>query len=493
MTMTASAPPEQDAEVASEPELSRVSVLVGRVLLDVGLPAEATVSAVVGDVIELANAHSSPASGGSGAVYDSTGGRWTLARVGAQAFEPSRTLRDVGVADGDLLVIREIDAPAAPLLFDDVDADSADGRRDRVASAVRCLPVVALCVVGSVVAMVLLALRSPTPPVAGAAVTLGVLGLAVVTLLRQRGLANPRDATWLTAAALPPIFGGSLYVIPGATELTSLPMAFALTALAALLVVLVTDTGRTLFTGVVGLSLAGAPVVTSMLLWQPPVRSVGALAAMASVVVIYLAPRITVLLSRVPIPPVPTAGEPLDDIDTQGGTTVEGVNAVGRQIIPTERDMLDRVGRANHHLTGILGAATVVAVTGSYFAVDVSNGFFWQGTAFAMIVAVVLCLRGRSHHELLQAGMLIGGGMLCAVAVIVKTATFLPGWQVNAAVMLVGLAGVVALCGLVAPRIAFSPVMRRQVELAEYIAIGLLFPLCFWVTRLYAFFRELEI
>jgi type VII secretion integral membrane protein EccD len=491
MTMTAPAPPEPDAEVASEPELSRVSVLVGRVLLDVGLPAEATVSAVVGDVIQLANAQSSPASGGSGAGYDSTGGRWTLARIGAQAFEPSRTLRDVGVADGDLLVIREIDAPAAPLLFDDVDPDTQ--RDSRAASVMRGLPVVALCVVGSVVAAVLLALRSPTPPVATAAVALGALGLAVVSLLRHRGLASPRDATWLAAAALPPIFGGSLHVIPGATELTSLPMAFALTALAALLVVLVTDTGRTLFTGVVGLSLAGAPVVTSMLLWQPPVRSVGALAAMASVVVIYLAPRITVLLSRVPIPPVPTAGEPLDDIDTQGGTTVEGVNAVGRQIIPTERDMLDRVGRANHYLTGILGAATVVAVTGSYFAVDVSNGFFWQGTAFAMIVAVVLCLRGRSHHELLQAGMLIGGGMLCAVAVIVKTATFLPGWQVNAAVMLVGLAGVVALCGLVAPRIAFSPVMRRQVELAEYIAIGLLFPLCFWVTRLYAFFRELEI
>jgi type VII secretion integral membrane protein EccD len=463
------------------------------VLLDAGLPAEATVSAVVGDVIELANAQSSLESGGSGALYDSTGGRWTLARVGAQAFEPSRTLRDVGVADGDLLVIREIDAPAAPLLFDDVDADSAEGQRDsRVASAVRCLPV-ALCVVGSVVAMVLLALRSPTPPVAAAAVALGLLGLAVVTLLRHRGVASPRDATWLTAAALPPIFGGSLYAIPGGAVLTALPMAFALTALAALLVLLITDTGRTFFTGVVGLSLVGAPAITSMLLWQPPVRSVGALAAMASVVVIYLAPRITVLLSRVPIPPVPTAGEPLDDIDTQGGTTVEGVNAVGRQIVPTERDMLDRVGRANRYLTGILGAATVVAATGSYFAVDVSNGFFWQGAAFAMIVAVVLCLRGRSHHELLQAGMLIGGGMTCALAVIVKTATFLPGWQVNAAVMLVGLAGVVAVCGLVAPRIAFSPVMRRQVELAEYIAIGLLFPLCFWVTRLYAFFRELEI
>ncbi|MCP9271568.1 type VII secretion integral membrane protein EccD [Mycolicibacterium arenosum] len=489
MTMTAPAPPGVDTEVVTEPELSRVSVLVGETLLDVGLPADAPVSAIVGDVIGLANAQASLASGGSGAVYDDTDGRWTLARVGLQPFEPSRSLRDVGVVDGDLLLVREVGTPTAPALFDDVDAYAQGDDQ------VRGFPIIALCVVGSAVASVLLALGTPTPTpsVATVAVVLGVLGLAVVCLLRHRGLAGPRDAMWLSAAALPPILAGSLFVIPGGTELTSLPMAVAITALAALLMVLVADTGRALCTGLVGVALVGAPAVVFLLLWHPPIRSVAALAAMAAVVAIYLAPRITILLSRVPIPPVPTAGEPLDDIDTQGGTTVEGVNAVGRQVIPTEHDMLDRVGRANRYLTGILGAATVVAVTGSYFAVDISNGFFWQGTAFALTVAVVLCLRGRSHHELQQAGMLIGGGMMCALAVIVKTATFLPGWQVNAAAMLVALSVVVAMCGLAAPRIAFSPVMRRQVELAEYLAIGMLFPLCFWVTRLYAFFRELQI
>ncbi len=35
--------------------------------------------------------------------------------------------------------------------------------------------------------------------------------------------------------------------------------------------------------------------------------------------------------------------------------------------------------------------------------------------------------------------------------------------------------------------------MRRWVEILEYIAIGLMFPLCFWIIRLYAFFRELRI
>jgi hypothetical protein len=48
-------------------------------------------------------------------------------------------------------------------------------------------------------------------------------------------------------------------------------------------------------------------------------------------------------------------------------------------------------------------------------------------------------------------------------------------------------------CGLIAPRHEFSPVARRRVEILEYVAIALLFPLCFWIIRLYAFFRELRI
>ena len=158
----------------------------------------------------------------------------------------------------------------------------------------------------------------------------------------------------------------------------------------------------------------------------------GAVLATVSVIVVYLAPRVTILLSKLPIPRVPTAGEPLDDIETQGGTTVEGVNAVGKQIIPTEEGLIERVRRANEYLTGILVAAALAAVVGCYLAVDVSNGFFWQGTAFAAAVATVLCLRGRSHHDLVQSATLIGSGLVIAIAVIVKTAVNLDDWQIRA-------------------------------------------------------------
>ncbi|HJT90415.1 MAG TPA: type VII secretion integral membrane protein EccD, partial [Mycobacterium sp.] len=282
-------------------------------------------------------------------------------------------------------------------------------------------------------------------------------------------------------------------IVPGGFGATALPMAFALTALGSLLVLLISGAGRAFHTAVITVCTFGGTAATAMLLWQPPLRTVGALMATASVMVVYLTPRMTIMLSKLPIPRVPTAGEPLDDIETQGGTTVEGVNAIGKQIIPTEEGLIQRVRRANAYLTGILVAAAIAAVVGCYLAVDVSNGFFWQGTAFAAVVATVLCLRGRGHHDLVQSAVLIGGGLTIAIAVIAKTAVNLDDWQIRAVVVLIALMALIVACGLVAPRREFSPVMRRWVEILEYVAIGLMFPLCFWIIRLYAYFRELRI
>jgi len=138
-------------------------------------------------------------------------------------------------------------------------------------------------------------------------------------------------------------------------------------------------------------------------------------------------------------------------------------------------------------------AATVAAITGSYLAVDVSNGFFWQGSVFAIVVATVLCLRGRSHYDLVQSATLIGGGLLTASALVVKTAAYLDGWRGSAALALVVLMALIMVCGLIAPGLKFSPVMQRQAEIIESIMITMLFPLCFWIIRLYAHFREFSI
>jgi type VII secretion integral membrane protein EccD len=487
-----------DAESEAEPQLSRVTLVVGGLRLDVGLPSGTSIAAFIDDVIDIANEQLATHPGLADIVFDDTEGRWTLARLGDEAIDPSRSLTEAGVYDGELLTIREIEQPARPMLFDDVEETVDPARNPATAWLSQDARLVAWFGVGlvaTVTAAFLLPRRASANHgiyVAGTALGVGVLGVLVACVIAYRS-AGARRSEWLAAVATPLVFGGSLYVVPDAFGTKSLPMAFGLTALASLLMLLVTGRGRALHTAVIALAAIGGMSASVELLWHPPQRAIGAVVATVSVIIVYLSPRATILLAKLPIPRVPTAGEPLDDIETQGGTTVEGVNAVGKQIIPTEEGMSVRVRRASQYLTGLLVAAAITAAVGCYLALDLSDGFYWQGTAFAVTVATVLCLRGRTHHDLLQSATLIGAGLTIALVSIVKIAVWLDGWELYATLALIVLMVLIVACGVIAPRLEFSPVMRRQVEILEYIAIALVFPLCCWIIRLYAIFRELRI
>ncbi|MGV0594228.1 type VII secretion integral membrane protein EccD [Mycolicibacterium porcinum] len=484
---------EPELEAEAEPELSRLTLVVGELNIDVGLPAHVSIAQYIPDVIDIANEQIT----NQDAIveFDAADGRWTLAPLGGAPIEPHLSLGEAGVHDGDLLMICAVGQPVSPLLFDDVDdthAAAAGTVRSWLADKANALAGFGVTAAAAVTMAGVVARWTAQPAVPAAVLALGVTGMVLACLVAHRPAAAAAPA-WITAVSTPLVFAGSLYLVPGGSGATSLPMAFALTAFGALLVLLVSGSGSAVYTAIITACAFGGVSSTAMLLWQAPIRAVGALLATVAVIVVYLAPRVTIGLSKLPIPRVPTAGEPLDDIETQGGPTVEGVNAIGKQIIPTEEDLISRVRRANQHLTGILVAAALAALVGCYLAVDVSDGFYWQGTVFAVMVATVLCLRGRGHHDLVQSATLIGSGLTIAVAVVLKTALNVEGWQARAVVVLLALMVLILACGLVAPLREFSPVARRQVEILEYIAVGSLFPLCFWIVRVYAFFREMRL
>ncbi|MEV0672995.1 type VII secretion integral membrane protein EccD [Mycobacterium sp. NPDC050441] len=484
---------ESDLESEAEPELSRLTLVVGGLNIDVGLPAHVSIAQYIPDVIDIANEQISA----NDAIieFDAADGQWTLAPLGGAPIAPHLSLGEAGIHDGDLLMICAAGQPVSPLLFDDVDdtQDVALGTVRRwFAGNATALAGFGVTAAAAVTLASVLSHWAGRPAVPAAVLALGVMGMLSACLAAHRSAVTSAPA-WTTAVSVPLVFAGALFVVPDGSGATSLPMAFALTAFGALLVLLVSGTGSAVYTAIIAACVFGGVSSAAMLLCQPPIRTVGALLATVAVIVVYLAPRVTIALSKLPIPRVPTAGEPLDDIETQGGPTVEGVNAIGKQIIPTEEDLISRVRRANQHLTGILVAAALAAVLGCYLAVDVSNGFYWQGTVFAFMVATVLCLRGRGHHDLVQSATLIGSGLTIAVAVVLKTAVNVEGWQVRAVVVLLALMVLILACGLAAPLREFSPVMRRQVEILEYIAVGSLFPLCFWIIRVYAFFREMRL
>ena len=69
--------------------------LVGRLLIDVGVPSRIITSAVANDVIELAN-DQLPARTGLETAFDNAEGRWTLARLTGAVIDPDRSLAEVG-------------------------------------------------------------------------------------------------------------------------------------------------------------------------------------------------------------------------------------------------------------------------------------------------------------------------------------------------------------------------------------------------------------
>lgn len=484
-----------EPDLEAEPELSRLTLVVGELNIDVGLPAHVSIAQYIPDVIDIANEQIT--ANEAIVEFAAADGQWTLAPLGGEPIAPHLSLGEAGVYDGDLLMICAAGQPVSPLLFDDVDDTQNPGAgagavRSWFTDNANALAGFGVTAAAAVTLAGVLARWAVQPAVPAAVLALGAMGVLLACLVAHRPAATGTSA-WIAAVSMPLVFAGSLYLVPDGSGATSLPMSFALTAFGALLVLLVSGSGSAVYTAIIAACTFGGVSSTAMLLWQPPIRTVGALLATTAVIVVYLAPRVTIGLSKLPIPRVPTAGEPLDDIETQGGTTVEGVNAIGKQIIPTEEDLISRVRRANQHLTGILVAAALAALVGCYLAVDVSNGFYWQGTVFAMMVATVLCLRGRGHHDLVQSATLIGSGLTIAVTVVLKTAVYVEGWQARAVVVLLALMVLILTCGLVAPLREFSPVMRRQVEILEYIAVGSLFPLCFWIIRVYAFFREMRL
>lgn len=490
---------ELDAESEPELELSRITLMVGPLCVDVGLPPNVSIASFIDDVIDIANDQIDTRPDLSGNQFDTTEDKWTLARLGADPIDPSRSLAEANIYDGELMTIRELGGPSHPLLFDDVE-EVGDGPHRAAAPWAawftgnrRMIGYLVTGLVAAVAAASMVPAHAGDMVLAGSVLGLGVLGVVAACALALRSGGAMRGQ-WVMVVAVPLLFEGSLYVVPQGFGVKALPMAFGLTAMSALAMLLITGSGRALHTAVITVSALGGLSATAALLWHPPLHAIGAAVATVAVVVIYVSPRITILLSKLPVPRVPTAGEPLDDIETQGGTTVEGVsNALGKQFIPTEEGMIGRLRRANEYLTGMLVAAAIVAATGCYLCVDVTARFYWQGAAFSMAVATVLCLRGRSHHDLVQSATLIAGGLLTAIAGIVKNGLYLRDGQVVAAAALVVLIALVVSCGIVAPRLEFSPVMRRKVEIVEYIAIATVFPLCFWIVRLYAFFRELRI
>lgn len=503
MTLPPSLQPFDDLEdeETTEPELTRISLLVGSLTLDVGVPGNVDIRAFMPEVLRLVNEHRMARFDHNDRtleLFDETPGMWTLAKPGKPGVDDSRSLEEAGFAEGDVLLVRRVGEHPPTMLFDDVEDAVDTDRTTPIAPAWssrrRRLAAFGVAVLATVGLLVML-LGGEKPPVYVPAVAVGAAAvLILISAYTARRLDDEFATGAAVACALPLVFGGSLRLIPGSLESVSLPMAFGITTLVSFLAFQISGRNRALHAMMITLTVFLGTASVCWNLWDITERQVGAVLGVTAVIAVSVAPRLTIGLAKLPVPPVPTAGEPIDDIDTRGEPTVQGVNAVTTRSVPTADGLNERIGRANAYLTGILAGASVSVAVGVYFSVDTHTGhFYWQGTVFAALAAAVLCLRGRTHHDLRQSATMVGLGLVSALIIIVKSSVALTDWTQYGFLLAVAL-GVLAFgVGVVAPRFEFSPIARRYVEIAEYLMIGLMIPFAAWIMGVYAWVRGLDI
>lgn len=489
------------ADSGIEPELVRVSVLGGNTQLDVGLPAAVPIAALIPDLVEqIESRNPTPVDPDDADTDDvrphSRQHRWTLAHVGQEPMAPNRSLSESGVRDGDLLLLRSVGTGEAPALFDDVvDAVARlnesqfrnwGPRAARIAGyAIGLLAAIAAAVGLGSYRLTSGALWAAAP---GAIAAVGLLTGATIIARYYR---DETTATILAAAAAPLVFVTGMLLIPGDYGAAHLTMGCALTLVATVLSYRMTAVGPVVHSAITTAAVLAGLATGAQLLLDEGVPRVAAVAAAVGLVVITLAPRATIMLAKLPLPPVPTAGAPVDNTDMEPRPAIEGIGAIGAMALP-KADALERRSHvANAYLTGIVGGTTLVTAVAAVLAAAPLSGFSWRTAAYAAIIALVLCLRGRSHSDLAQAAILITGGALALIAVIVGLAFGAGNWPMITFALAMVMVVAALVFGVAAPNHEFSPVMRRTAEIIEYLLVAVIVPLLLWILDLYRIVREL--
>ncbi|HEY5854475.1 MAG TPA: type VII secretion integral membrane protein EccD [Aldersonia sp.] len=438
-----------------------MTVAAGHNQVDLALPAEVPIALLVPGVVDLIAAHN------QGDAPEPVPHVWALSRVGQQRLDPASTLLDHDVRDGDLLLLTAADEAAPPPLFDDVVAAVAVdvGARSWTPIAARRTAAAVALVATAVGAS---ALITDTGDVLGA-----VAAFAVATLFLAAGITAARiyddrfAALTLCGCALAPAIAAGVLVVPGSAPWAQALLGTSTGAAAAATGLRFAGEGRRVFTAVIAAAGLLVPIELAGVLTDLSTRTLGAAAATAAMALLAAAPRLAILLAKIPLPPVPTPGRQPDDVD------------------PGPAELAHRAGAARRYLTGLLAASALVATAGALGAIAISAGTDWPTILLALACAATLMFRGRGYAAAEHVIVLLTGG---TVILLVGMFMFTPWVSFAAATTL---AAAALACGFLAPTRTFTPPLRRAVELAEYACAAAIVPLACWATGLFALIRGL--
>lgn len=476
--------------IAAPPARLRVSVLGGQTQLDVALPADTPVAALLPELVTLIG--SRPDRGSEDpAARDERRSFWVLTRANGERLSPEQTLRAAGIADNELLRLSEQRALSPPMLYDDV-VDAA-ARLNRMmnpawtAGAAEAMGFAGLWVCTAAWVFMLLD-RPPAathrPLLAGAALT--ALGLIVVAAVVRRvpGLGHIAAAT-----AWPPIvLGAALGWTLGAPH-----GAYGRAAASALVLGLAATCQR--IVGAVHWVYLGAEVILGFacvaflgqgLGMPPPVLAVLAatIAAMAALTV----PAATMRLSPRPVPLVGTRwGRKRRPGVASPGLTPRPIDAnpdgpPGGDM-PGAEQVWARVRAATLTRAGLLAGLATVVVAGAVTLHHIAIG--WASLVFALACAAVLALRSRRARSLAERAALAVPATALTISVCVQSQGGIAALRLAGLTLLVALAVAATLAGVISNQGRVRQWCSAAAPYLDYAAAGALIPVGLWTMDIY--------
>ncbi|MFR9771957.1 type VII secretion integral membrane protein EccD [Nocardia sp. SC052] len=477
---------ESSRGIVRAPDLARVTILAKHTQVDMAIPVDVPVALVIPSVVDMVAQHSRSND------FDNEGERyepaeWVLARIGHPPFSNSLSLGEHGVRDGELLMLESASHTAPTPLFDDImynvaiaDADHYRSWTPRVARITGSVLAALTMIVGC---LGLLLSPGSLPIGVGGSIALVVAILLVVTaMVLSRMYGDNGTALVLGGCALPAAFSAGMLYVPGDYGWAHILLGSVLAGATAILAWRVTGVGLALFIGGAALATYAVPAALVGLLTDQPERAIGAGVAALGLGGLSLAPRVSMLLAKLPLPPVPSPGTPIDPTEDDPDD---------HRALPTMEVLRVKSERARMYLAGLVAATTLVTVVGALGATDpASDDPYWPGIALALVCAVVLMFRSRTYAGAEQAVVLISGGAGIVLIMLVGA-----GFAMHQPLAVFGAAMVVLIAalilGIIIPNQSATPPMRRGVELLEYTFVATVLPLVFWVADLYAIVRGL--
>jgi len=463
-----------EARQSSEPgeALRRVSVQADSIYVDLVLSAVVPIGSLIPPIVDALAAQ-------RGHRAQPVAVRHQLSLLGETPLDSSKTLAQLGIRDGTVLMLTSSSTVLTPPRFDDI----AEAVSLSLSATVRPLTRQAARLIAGVVAgglagttaAVLIrtafdisdARRTGCTAVA-AAVALIALPAAVVAYRMLRD-ATAALMLGLTACGFAALAG--LLAVPGEIGAPNALLATTATATTAA-AMRITGCCTTVFTALASFAIVetGATVIGTVT--GMPLQALGAASAAISLILIEVSAPVSIILAGLSSHVTSEHEESASDPDRLGARAI----------------------RANSWLTSLVAAFSAVAALGAIGAaagssVDQPSLGLW----FAAITGGVLLLRARSHRDMTRSVQLVVAGTITLSATFVTAAIAYPSRTPYLAAASLMLAAAALCLGFVIRTMTFSPIGRRSVDLLEYLALAVIVPLACWICGAYSAARGMNL